>query len=86
MRSGGAAHKIIKRRGILIEPLDSGISAYCLQIPVAGVGTIRWLEGLNRLIYFPVPVISTGGKRRSDDSCKNRYSFEEWRNLSCRWR
>ena len=34
-------------------------------------------------ISLPVPVISTGVIMIDDSAVKNRYSFDEWRNLSC---
>ena len=33
--------------------------------------------------YLTDHVISTGGKRRNEGIDKNRYSCDEWRNLSC---
>ena len=32
---------------------------------------------------YPYFVISTGGSMLNDSAVKNRYSFEEWRNLFC---
>ena len=35
------------------------------------------------IVHSPIPVISTGEDMPGDSTAKNRYSFEEWRNLSC---
>ena len=38
------------------------------------------------LFDYPTDYVnSTGGKRHDETTCKNRYSFDEWRNLSCTW-
>ena len=37
-----------------------------------------------QMLRFPHPVISSGVTRRNDTTYKNRYSFEESRNLSDR--
>ena len=34
---------------------------------------------------YPKPVISSGGSMPYDSTAKNRYSFDEPRNLSCAW-
>ena len=35
--------------------------------------------------YYPAIVISTGGSMTDDSAIKNRYSCDEWRNLSRVW-